>query len=736
MRRHASVNHNHIHIMTKRFLLMAMAACAALALSAKDILVNTPNTSLLLKAEENQPLHISYYGERISDIGQVYYAYSLWDQAYPAFAGGGSNSHALSVKHWDGNMSTELVYIGDTQQPEANSTLYVISMKDKAYDLMVDVCYRAYNNSDVIETWSVIRNQEKKPVTLTKYASGFLPLRRGNAWVTHQHGTWAAEAYVSEEPLQDGIFEVREANGARNAFSSRANIMVSLDGKPRENEGRVVGAVLCWSGPYRFSIDTPDQKVHHLTAGINEVNAAYTLKKGESLTTPPLALAYSAEGMGGVSRSYHRWARLNNKVHNGTALRKILLNSWEGVYFDVSQDGMEKMMDGISDLGGELFVMDDGWFGGKYRRTRDNCALGDWVTDTVKLPRGIPALEKAAADRGLKWGIWIEPEMTNTKSELYEKHPDWIVCHPNRKPVTGRGGTQLILDMSNPEVQDFVFNVVDGLMKETPNTYYMKWDANFDIANFGSHYLTADNQSHLYVAYHLGLQKTLERIRAKYPDLVLQCCASGGGRVNYGLMPYFDEFWVSDNTDAQQRLFIQWGTSMFFPACAMAQHVSASPNHQTGRVIPLKFRFDVAMTGRLGMEMKPGDLTEKEQAYAKMAVQTYKEIRPIIQQGNQYRILSPYDKTGYASEMYITDDKSDAVFFAYKFEHYANMFRPRFHFAGLDPDATYRLTELCRNGNPDHWEGHTFTGRFLMQQGVEIALGGQFASKVIRLTRQ
>ena len=325
--------------------------------------------------------------------------------------------------------------------------------------------------------------------------------------------------------------------------------------------------------------------------------------------------------------------------------------------------------------------------------------------------------------------------MTNTKSELYEKHPDWIVCHPARTPITGRGGTQLILDMSNPKVQDFVFGVVDNIMKETPNTYYIKWDANFEIHNFGSHYLSADNQSHLYVDYHLGLKKTLERIRAKYPDLVIQCCASGGGRVNYGLMPYFEEFWVSDNTDAQQRLFIQWGTSMFFPSCAMAQHVSASPNHQTGRVIPLKFRFDVAMTGRLGMEMKPSDLNEKETEFARKAVQTYKDIRPIIQQGNLYRILSPYDKTGFCSEMFITDDKSEAVFFAYKFEQYVDLFRPRFHFAGLDPNATYELTELNRQGGADHWEGKRITGTFLMKQGIEIALNGQFASKVIKLKK-
>ena len=702
---------------------------------AKDILVNTPNTTLLLKAEEGKPLHVSYYGEKISSVSQVYDAFSLWEEAYPAFGAGCQEITALDVKHADGNMSTELVYRSDAQQAEANATVYTVTLKDKIYDFEVDVCYRAYNNCDVIETWTVIRNNEKKPIVLQKYASGFMPFRQGDAWVTHQHGSWGAESQITEEPLKAGVFEVHDMNGAKNAVINRPNIMVSLDGKPRENEGRVVGAVLCWSGNFRMTIDTQGKRVHRLVAGINEAHSQYELKKGETFTTPELAFAYSNEGMGGVSRSYHRWARLNNKVHNGQQLRKILLNSWEGVYLNVSQDGMEKMMDGVKSLGGELFVMDDGWFGDKYQRSVDDCALGDWVTDTRKLPKGVPALEKAAADRGLKWGIWIEPEMTNTKSELYEKHPDWIVCHPTRTPITGRGGTQLILDMSNPKVQDFVFGVVDNIMKETPNTYYIKWDANFEIHNFGSHYLSADNQSHLYVDYHLGLKKTLERIRAKYPDLVIQCCASGGGRVNYGLMPYFEEFWVSDNTDAQQRLFIQWGTSMFFPSCAMAQHVSASPNHQTGRVIPLKFRFDVAMTGRLGMEMKPSDLNEKETEFARKAVQTYKDIRPIIQQGNLYRILSPYDKTGFCSEMFITDDKSEAVFFAYKFEQYVDLFRPRFHFAGLDPNATYELMELNRQGGADHWEGKRITGTFLMKQGIEIALNGQFASKVIKLKK-
>ena len=395
------------------------------------------------------------------------------------------------------------------------------------------------------------------------------------------------------------------------------------------------------------------------------------------------------------------------------------------------------MMDGVKEVGAELFVMDDGWFGNKYKRSVDDCALGDWVTDTEKLPHGVANLEKECAKRGLKWGIWIEPEMTNTKSELYEKHPDWVVCHPSRQPLPGRGGTQLTLDMCNPEVQDFVFKVVDDIMKETPNTYYIKWDCNYHIANFGSHYLSADKQSHLYVDYQLGVIKTLKRIREKYPNLVIQCCASGGGRVNYGLMPYFEEFWVSDNTDARQRLYIQWGTSMFFPVNSMAQHVSASPNHQTGRRIPLKFRFDVAMTGRLGMEMKPSDLTPEEMKFAQNAFKLYKEtIRPIVQLGDQYRIISPYEGTGYASQLFINEEKTKAVFFAYKFDTDVYFPRPRFMFAGLDPNARYRLHQVNANGRKDHWEGNVFSGKFLMSQGVEINLNGEYDSCVILLDKE
>lgn len=713
-----------------------LALCTLLVpmskLSAKDVFVNTPKTTLMLSVNEGSTPRIHYYGSRINpnQAQEIYDAMSINYDAYPAFGRNSFDETALSVTHADGNMSTELAITGSRQEGD----LTIISLKDKKYEFFVDLYYKANDKSDVIETWTVIRNGEKKPIRLEQYASGVMTLRQEGAWITHFHGTWGAEGQMTEEPLTAGLKNIVCHDGVRGGMDDRAEVMISLDGKPQENSGRVIGAALCWTGNYKLRLETRGKYRHTLIAGIDDLHTAYTLKPGESFQTPELALTYSTEGKGGVSRAFHRWGR-NVKLHNGHGLRDILLNSWEGVYMNVNQEVCEQMMDGIKELGGELFVVDDGWFGRKYRRTDDTQGLGDWMTDTQKLPNGVPALLKAAEDRGLKFGIWIEPEMTNSKSELYEAHPDWVVAHPTRELSKGRGGTQLVLDMSNPKVQDFVFGIVDNLVKENPKLHYIKWDCNMSMNNYGSSYLTSDKQSHLIVDYHHGLRSTLERIRAKYPDLVIQLCASGGGRVNWGFMPYFDEFWVSDDTDAQQRLFIQWGTSHFFPTMAMAQHVSASPNHQTGRVIPLKFRFDVAMTGRLGMEMKPSDLNDREREYAKKAVAFYKEIRPIVQLGDQYRLLSPYEGNGFCSEMFVSEDKSEAVFFCYKFEHYVDLHTPRWHMAGLDPNATYRLNEFERSEREHYFEGKTFSGKFLMETGLDANLSRQFSSRVIRLKK-
>lgn len=689
---------------------------------AQNICISTPNTSLVLNAPTGGELKYLYYGNKLSetDLQNIDGAKNCDHTAYPVYGMNCPSETALSVRHADGNMSTQMEIVGVDTDKNAQSTLTTVRLKDKVYPFYIDVCYKAYTNVDMIETWTEISHSEKKPVYLTQFASAYLPVRRGNVWISHLAGSWANEGQLIQEPLQPGMMVIKNKDGVRNSHTSHAEVMFSLDGAPRENEGRVIGAALCYTGNYKLRIDTDDSDYHQFYAGINEENSSYTLTKKEIFRTPAVALTYTDEGLSGASRNFHKWGRMYKLAH-GDKVRDILLNSWEGVYFDINQQGMDQMMGDIASMGGELFVMDDGWFGNKYPRKNDTSSLGDWVVDKNKLPDGIEGLIKDAKKHGIKFGLWIEPEMANTTSELYEKHPDWILKAPQRDPVLGRGGTQVVLDLANPEVQDFVFKVVDDLMTQHPDLAYIKWDANMPIMNHGSNYLTADNQSHMYIEYHRGFEKVCQRIRAKYPDLVIQACASGGGRANYGYLPYFDEFWVSDNTDALQRVYMQWGTSYFFPAIAMASHISAAPNHQTFRTIPLKYRIDVAMSGRLGMEIQPKNMTDEEKDLCRKAIADYKKIRPIVQLGDIYRLISPYDRLGVASLMYTSPEKDKAVFYWWKTEHFVNQHLPRVTMAGLNPDKKYRITELNRIDNqPLAFEGKVYSGAYLMANGLEI----------------
>lgn len=631
-------------------------------------------------------------------------------------------------------MTLDLIVKDVTTKNVENGEQTVVTLRDKHYPFEVKMNYKAYNNSDIIEMWAEISHAEKKAVVLKRFDSGCMPIRRGDVWISHLHGSWIAESDVTSEPLKPGMKTIKNMDGARNGQGDHAEVMFSLDGRPQENTGRMIGAALCWSGNYKLRIDTDNNYSHNFLAGINDEASEYKLEPKEVFVTPKLAFTYSEEGLSGVSRNFHRWAR-NGQIHGGNKLRDILLNSWEGVYFDIDEQKMDQMMGDFAAMGGELFVMDDGWFGDKYPRNNDHSSLGDWVVNKRKLPNGVDGLIATAKKHGIKFGIWIEPESANTVSELYEKHPDWVLKVPNRDPRYGRGGTQMLLDLSNPEVQDFVFQVVDDLMTNYPDIAYIKWDANASLVNYGSPYLPKDKQSHIYIDFHRGLQKAVERIRAKYPDLVMQACGGGGGRVDYGVMPGFDEFWVSDNTDALQRIFMQWGTSYFYPSMAMAQHVSASPNHQTGRVIPLKFRFDVAMSGRLGMEIQPKTMSDEEKEFSKHAIATYKEIRPVVQFGDLYRLISPFDKLGVASLMYCTPEKDRAVFFAYKIEHYMNQVLPRFRMAGLDANKNYRIRELNlpQGENPCYLHDKVVAGSILMNTGMEVPLGAEYASRVFEL---
>ena len=708
--------------MKKVFILSILSLLSATMAFAEQVVIQTKNMTMVLEVNNGkQPTYV-YFGSKLNanELGHLQYPTNGRMEVYPAHGLNTPAENAFAMKHIDGNMSTALVATGVEKTEEAHATVTTIHTKDAVYPINVDIKYRAYKDVDMIETWTEITNNEKGTVTLTTFASACLPIRRGEVWLSHLYGSWANEGRVSEELLEPGQKIIKNKDGTRNSHTDHAEVMFSLDGKARENTGDVIGAALCYSGNFRLKIDTDDTEYHYFFAGINEDNSEYHLKKGEKFVTPALALTYSKEGLSGASRNFHRWGRTYKLMH-GNIERKILLNSWEGVYFDINQKGMDQMMSDIASMGGELFVMDDGWFGDKYKRKTDNSSLGDWVVDTEKLPEGIEGLLRDAKKHGIKFGIWIEPEMTNSVSELYEKHPDWIIKAPKRDAVLGRGGTQLVLDLANPKVQDFCFSIVDNLMTKYPEIDYIKWDANMAIMNHGSQYLPANEQSHLYIAYHRGFEQVCQRIRAKYPDLTIQACASGGGRANWGVLPYFDEFWVSDNTDALQRIYMQWGTSYFFPAIAMASHISAAPNHTVYRTTSLKMRIDVAMSGRLGMEIQPKNMTDEEKALCRQAIKEYKEIRPVVQFGDIYRLLSPYENKGLASMMYVSEQKDKAVFYWWKTEQFQNEHLPRVKMAGLDANKMYKVHELNRIDNrPLNIEGKSFSGAYLMNHGLEL----------------
>ena len=359
----------------------------------------------------------------------------------------------------------------------------------------------------------------------------------------------------------------------------------------------------------------------------------------------------------------------------------------------------------------------------KHPRTNVSSGLGDWDIDKNKLPEGIKPLIDLAHNNGMKFGIWIEPEMVNTNSELYEKHPDWVLRHPDFDPTYGRGKTQLLLDMTNPKVQEFVFSVVDNLLTNYPDIYYIKWDNNMRMHNTQSLYLPKSKQSNLYVDFAIGVENTLKRIREKYPHVIIQLCASGGTRLNYGFMPYFQEMWTSDQTDAYHRILIQWGALNFYPSNMLAAHVGAAYSKYTQRHIPIKYRFDVASMCRLGMEMVPAKLNDAEREYAKRAIAEYKTIRPIVQQGELYRLISPYEgNRDYTSLMYVSEAKDKSVVFTYRHLCKSGNTYPIIRLQGLKADAKYRIREVSPEieGKTVALNGKVVSGRILMQEGITI----------------
>ncbi len=703
-------------------------------LFAQLIHVQTNQNSLIFQVAKNKKLFQTHYGLKIQNTQGLQNMAVVYNEAYPSFGNGQSDEVALMATHADGTMATDLFYTSHEQKVYGNVQTTVIHLKDEKKAFFVDLYFNAYANENVIEEWTTVFHEENKDVTLSQFASSAIGFKAADYYLSHFFGSHSNEMNFVEEPLTNGVKTIETKRGVRTTEYENPSFMLALNSRAQEDDGEVIAGALAWTGNYRIAFQVDDQARCQMIGGINPFASNYTIKPGEKFETPRMILTYSDEGKNKASINLHRWARKYN-LRDGDQPRPIVLNSWEGAYFDFDADRLKSMMDGAAEMGVEIFVLDDGWFGNKYPRNNPRAGLGDWQVNKKKLPKGIDDLVKYAEKKKMKFGIWVEPEMVNPKSELAENHPDWIVKRKNDRAMLLERN-QLLLDLSNPEVQNFVFKVVDDILTENPTIAYVKWDANRHVQNFGSEYLNENQQSHFFVDYANGLENVLIRLKEKYPSTIFQACASGGGRIDFSSMRHTHEFWASDNTDPYQRLFIQWGTNHFYPPIAMAAHVTKSPNHQTHRTTSLKFRFDVAMGGRLGMELRPEDLEEEEVTFAKEAIALYKNIRHIVQFGDLYRLLSPYDIDGYAAINYVSSNKEEALLMVYSHEHHRRYERNFTKMKGLNPNAIYRVKEINMVGGKSkiNFDDQLVSGEVLMNRGIWVDLRRPLESAVFQLT--
>jgi len=459
---------------------------------------------------------------------------------------------------------------------------------------------------------------------------------------------------------------------------------------------------------------------------MNPFASQYRLTNGQSFATAKMLWSRSGEGKGPLSRNFHHWV-LRYGTREGNKVRPVLLNNWEATYFNFNENRLVSLFDGAKELGAEIFLLDDGWFGnGKYARNNDRAGLGDWQVNTNKLPQGLSYLTAEAKKRGIGFGIWIEPEMVNPVSQLFETHPDWPVGQPHRDVILQRN--QRVLDISRPETRDFSWGVIQGIMDAAPDIAYVKWDCNCYITQPGSTWLKPQDQSHLFIDYQHSLYNIMDRMSANHPNLRGMLCSGGAGRVDYESLKHFDSFWLSDNTDPAKRVFIQWGFSQFYPASTIIAHATRSGNHS------IKFTFDVAMSGALGMDMDVGKLTPEQHKDAAASVAVYKErVRDVVQLGDLYRLESPYDGPRAAMD-FVSADRARAILFIYQLKDAdAKTVKPR----GLDPRRIYRLTELNlpdgATPTPAFNGKDTFDGETLMRDGFLPPCDKAFTSAVIEL---
>ncbi|MBW8864227.1 MAG: alpha-galactosidase [Verrucomicrobia bacterium] len=642
-------------------------------------------------------------------------------ECYPQAGDGYIWEPALQLVHADGNTSTKLVYDGFTSTNlSADARQTRIQLHDPAYAFAADLCFVTHAGNDVMEQWVELQNHESSDVIVKRMASSSLLLST-NVYLTHFFGDWAKEMLNPiTEKITPGTKVLDSKIGVRADQFQNPSFYLALNGPATETEGEVLAGSLAWSGSFQMAFDDNAGGVRAL-CGINPFASEYHLKPGGSFTTPRMIWVWSSHGLGEMSRKLHAWAR-DFGMRDGHKTRAVLLNNWEATGFDFDFNRIVSLYDPAREIGTELFLLDDGWFGNKYPRVNDHAGLGDWQPNRSRLPDGLAPLAGEAVKRGLRFGIWMEPEMVNPNSDLFQAHPDWVIRQPKRELELQRN--QLVLDLTRPAVQKFEWDTIRNILG-VPDITYAKWDCNRYLTQPGSAYLPPDSQSALWIDYVHALYALMDKTARTFPDTELMLCSGGGGRVDYGALKYFHEFWPSDNTDPTVRVPMQWDYSYFFPPMAIASHVT----HWGHR--PMHFACSVAMSARFGMDLDLTKLSAEDKAVCAGAINAYKQVREVTAAGDLYRLEDPHDNYRGALN-FVLPDHSRAVLFVFQLKDGQNAAA---HPQGLDSARRYAVHEL--NPEPGRAamarEGKIFSGEELMRDGLLPSCSKGLEASVIAL---
>jgi len=693
------------------------------------------------------PAHL-YFGKRLESINPaaVLRHYDLPDDGrwwphncmldhtpheYPSHGLGDLREGALSVRQKDGTRSADLRFAGAEVvdgKPGipglpatfgGNAKTLLLHLKDELIGLEATLSYTLFDDVAGVMRSVKLHNASGHDLVIERAYSLCLELPDSRYDLITLSGKWARERELFRRPLVMGEQGVSSLRGATSLFTS--NMLFLARPETTEAQGEAIGAALVYSGNFTASVHVDANRNSRVFLGLNGVDFAWKLAPGADFHTPEAVTVYSDTGLDGMSRQFHRvCAEHLVRGKFARAPRPILLNNWEATYFNFNEEKLLKIARTAADVGVELFVLDDGWFG---HRDDDHTSLGDWYVDTRKLPHGLRHLTDQVHAMGLKFGLWFEPEMVSPKSDLYEKHPDWAIHIPGREPVQQR--QQLTLDMSREDVQDYVYECVASHLR-ADGIDYVKWDMNRHFSNIGSALLPADQQKELPHRYMLGLYRVLEKLVNEFPDVLFESCSSGGGRFDMGMLHYMPQTWTSDNTDALCRCRIQYSTSLVFPPFAMGSHVSAVPNHQTGRITPIETRGNVAMSGCFGYELDLNTLSADDLEKVRRQIARVKELRATLLYGDFHRLISPYEGNDTAW-ITVSPDQNEAVFMFARAMHLPATDPVLVKLRGLAPEKTYTIRET----------GESYTGAELMHLGLAVRPSwGDAASVSWTLTAQ